>query len=206
MTDNKEVLVAVARARPALAHPRPAGARLRLVVAVRRACPAHLFLRPGASVRRRAAPWYRRRRQHRLRRLGPRGRRRLVLRHDARQRADPEHPDRRRLHGLAHASRIARRSSGCRRGRGGRRGQDRSERDARARHAVRPPGHSPNSRRERLRRSVVPASGESAACPAAATGDRRHDAPIAAGHCAACVRAAGARRTTAGGALCRDPA
>jgi hypothetical protein len=185
-------------------------------MALRRPCLANLLVRQIAPLRRGPAPRYRHWRHLRHGRAGSRGRCRLVLRHDAGERVDPEHPDRRRLHGLADASRIARRSSGCAGGRGGRRRQDRSRRDARARHAVRPPRHSPNGGRQRLCRSVVVASAEgdpgssaagvgwhgvgaSAGFRTAGSGAGRHGVGATAGFRATGACAAGARRSAAGG-------
>ena len=85
--------------------------------------------------------------------------RRLVRGDDSGQRPDAQHPNRRRLHRLAHAPRVDPRPL-RRDGLGGSaRRDDRRVRGGRSRPPVRPPRDPVHRRRERLRRPAVPAAG-----------------------------------------------
>jgi len=183
----------------------PARTRFGVVLAGGRLGPAGVLVRPGSFVCRRTAPRHRRRRGAGRVRSRTRGRRRLVRGHDARKRLDAQHPDKGRVHGLAHSPGLACISDGREPRRGRPRRHDRAKRNAGARRAVRAPRHSFDGRRERLRRSRVAASGKTGAVAAPAASSTRprhgrHDLHAAGG------RSRAARRATAtcGGTSCRS--
>jgi hypothetical protein len=149
------------------------GCGARVVVADGRLSVAPLRVRPFAAAAARAAPRDRRRGRGRCHGRIAGGRRGHVRGDHAGQRADAQHPHRRRLQRHADASRIARDASRSKRG-GGRGCRPRRRERSGGRRAVRPSRHPSRQRRGRVSRSaLIPPAEAGGVSPRAAGPCRR---------------------------------